>query len=386
MSNSLHIFIFVFILITTTIYYIFEVKRSFKKSGQLLTREESIKDKQVLSDIFKTLNSKTNIELAIYNSKTGRILYAISFLLASICLFILKEYIGKSISLLLVGLFLFLPDIYICSKKISNRSLFKEIPPRNWIDLTLVLSQKYAKFASYYLSSLIFAMFLLLLLDQYFKLDKGLNPDILLSGAINSTINTTLLYESKPLDVISGNKLSFSGILFTLGIGGTVIFSLVDHYNKQNEIINRNIIEVKKYYQEWLQFNKSNLDFDPNKYNEFNSAVNSLRNEFNPYLKIKNNIKLYQFAQVLIFFIYIMGTFVIIGSDLIIGMIFQIFPIISVLFIIMIFYLFNYSYNFISYSTRKKNFSSEKNHTIYEFTSNNQDDYSSVISEKEIKK
>lgn len=287
---------------------------------------------------------------------------------------------------MLVGFFLFLPDIYICSKKISNRSLFKEIPPRNWIDLTLVLSQKYAKFASYYLSSLIFAMFLLLLLDQYFKLDKGLNPNILLSGAINSTINTTLLYESKPLDVISGNKLSFSGILFTLGIGGTVIFSLVDYYNKQNEIINRNIIEVKKYYQEWFQFNKSNLDFDPNKYNEFNSAVNSLRNEFNPYLKIKNNIKLYQFAQVLIFFIYIMGTFVIIGSDLIIGIIFQAFPIISVLFIIMIFYLFNYSYNFISYSTRKKNSSSEKNHTIYEFTSNNQDDDSSVISEKEIKK
>ena len=30
---------------------------------------------------------------------------------------------------------------------------------------------------------------------------KGLNPNILLSGAVNSTINTTLFYESKPLDV-----------------------------------------------------------------------------------------------------------------------------------------------------------------------------------------
>src|SRR5690606_23728906 len=106
---------------------------------------------------------------------------------------------------------------------------------------------KLAFYLLYCLSSLIFVMLLLLLLDQYLQLDKGLNPNILLSGAVNSTINTTLFYESKPLDVISGNKLSFSGILFTLGIGGTVIFSLIDYYNKQNEIINRDAIEIKNY-------------------------------------------------------------------------------------------------------------------------------------------
>ncbi|WP_054864910.1 hypothetical protein [Methanosarcina barkeri] len=63
---------------------------------------------------------------------------------------------------------------------------------------------------------------------------------------INTTINTTVLYDDKPLDVISGNKLSFSGILFTLSIGGAIIFSLVDNYNEQKETINQNVFEIKK--------------------------------------------------------------------------------------------------------------------------------------------
>jgi len=228
-------------------------------------------------------------------------------------------------------------------------------------------------------------MLLLLLLDQYLQLDKGLNPNILLSGAVNSTINTTLFYESKPLDVISGNKLSFSGILFTLGIGGTVIFSLIDYYNKQNEIINRDAIEIKNYYQKWFQLNQSNLDFNPNKYTEFNSAVDRIRDEFNPYIKINNSIKRYQFARMLIILIYIMGIFTIIGSDLIIEIIFKLFPFISIFFIFVIFSLFNNSYNLIPSSAEKINLYSEKDSTLSKSTSSIQDSYRDVISEKDRK-
>jgi len=307
---------------------------------------------------------------------------------AGICPFILKEYVGKIISYFLAGFFLFLPDIYVYSKRIYNRKLLKEISLQNWMDFLLVLCQKYLKLAFYLLyclSSLIFVMLLLLLLDQYLQLDKGLNPNILLSGAVNSTINTTLFYESKPLDVISGNKLSFSGILFTLGIGGTVIFSLIDYYNKQNEIINRDAIEIKNYYQKWFQLNQSNLDFNPNKYTEFNSAVDRIRDEFNPYIKINNSIKRYQFARMLIILIYIMGIFTIIGSDLIIEIIFKLFPFISIFFIFVIFSLFNNSYNLIPSSAEKINLYSEKDSTLSKSTSSIQDSYRDVISEKDRK-
>ena len=381
-----HIFILIFISITTITYYICEVKRSFKRLDQLLTRDESIEDEQILSDLFKTLNSKTNTEFAIYNSKTGRVLSAISFSLAGFCLFILKEYVGESISFLLVGFFLFLPDIYVCSKKIFSCNFFRKIPPQNWISFSLILGLKYFKFAFYYLSFSIIMMIFLILLQQSLQLDKGLNIDILLSGTVDSFINSTIFYENKPLDVISGNKLSFSGILFTLGVGGTIIFSLVDHYNKQNEMINRDILEIKKYYQNWFQLNKNNLNFDSNRYDEFNSAINSLRNEFDTYIKIKNNIKIYQLAQLLIILIYFMGIFVIIGSDSIIESIFKVFPITSIALIGMIFFLFKYFYNFIPYPTRKTNSSSGKNHTIYEFTSNTQDNYRDIMSEKKTKK
>ncbi len=385
--NILHISILIF-SIATIIFYKLEVKRPFKKLYQSLTRDELIDDNQALSDLFKILYSKTNMELAIFNSKIGRMLYSISFLVAGICPFILKEYVGKIISYFLAGFFLFLPDIYVYSKRIYNRKLLKEISLQNWMDFLLVLCQKYLKLALYLLyclSSLIFVMLLLLLLDQYLQLDKGLNPNILLSGAVNSTINTTLFYESKPLDVISGNKLSFSGILFTLGIGGTVIFSLIDYYNKQNEIINRDAIEIKNYYQKWFQLNQSNLDFNPNKYTEFNSAVDRIRDEFNPYIKINNSIKRYQFARMLIILIYIMGIFTIIGSDLIIEIIFKLFPFISIFFIFVIFSLFNNSYNLIPSSAEKINLYSEKDSTLSKSTSSIQDSYRDVISEKDRK-
>lgn len=102
--NILHISILIF-SIATIIFYKLEVKRPFKKLYQSLTRDELIDDNQALSDLFKILYSKTNMELAIFNSKIGRMLYSISFLVAGICPFILKEYVGKIISYFLAGFF-----------------------------------------------------------------------------------------------------------------------------------------------------------------------------------------------------------------------------------------------------------------------------------------
>ena len=69
--NILHISILIF-SIATIIFYKLEVKRPFKKLYQSLTRDELIDDNQALSDLFKILYSKTNMELAIFNSKIGR--------------------------------------------------------------------------------------------------------------------------------------------------------------------------------------------------------------------------------------------------------------------------------------------------------------------------
>jgi hypothetical protein len=143
--------------------------------------------------------------------------------------------------------------------------------------------------------------------------------------------------------------------LFTLGIGGTIIFSLVDNYNEQKETINRNVFEIKKYYQKWFKSKKSSLNFDPSKYDEFNSAVNYLRNEFNIFIQLNKNIVIYRLTRSLIIIIYLMGTFVIIGSDWIIGLIFKLFLIVSIFFIFLIFYLFCCFKNSIFYSTEKIN-------------------------------
>lgn len=265
---------------------------------------------------------------------------------------------------------------------------------KKWINLTTSfmsdflfnLASKYLKFLSYNFVILILIFLFWFFLQKIFLSENGLNFDSFLSGTaknmINTTINTTVLYDDKPLDVISGNKLSFSGILFTLSIGGAIIFSLVDNYNEQKETINQNVFEIKKHYQKWFQSKKNSLNFDLSKYDEFNSAVSYLRDEFNTYVQLKNNVLIYRLTKGLMVIIYSMGIFVIIGSDWIISLIFKLFPIVSTIFIFLIFYLFYCFKNSTFYSIGKTNISSERNHTIYEFIDTSQGNYGETIIDK----
>lgn len=393
-SAIFYIFILVHSSIAATMYYKLEVKSSFDELNQIFVRNKSNEYKK-LNYLLQNLSKKTNVEFAIYNSNFGRKLSFISFMLASTFLFALTEY--GNIILLLIEFILFLPEIYIYSKKATT--FLKQSPIHNsvvkkWINLTTSfmsdflfnLASKYLKFLFYNFVILILIFLFWFFLQKIFLSENGLNFDSFLSGSaknmINTTINTTVLYDDKPLDVISGNKLSFSGILFTLSIGGAIIFLLVDNYNEQKETINRNIFEIKKYYQKWFQSKKNNLNFDPSKYDEFNSAVSYLRDEFNTYVQLNNNVLIYRLTKGLMIIIYSMGIFVIIGSDWIIGLIFKLFPIVSTIFIFLIFYLFYCFKNSTFYSIGKTNISSERNHTIYEFTDTSQGNYGETIIDK----
>jgi hypothetical protein len=385
-SASFYIFILIYASIVTTIYYKFEIKSSFNELNKIFAFNEPNEYRKNLNYLLQNLNNKTDVEFAIYNSKFGKKLSFISFMLASFFLFTLTEY-GRCLIFLFIGLILFIPEIYIHSKKVFSHDFLKQNSIQNvvtkWSNLVIsfmsnhVLSfaTKYLKLILYNFTILIFIFIVYIFLQNVLQPKSIVSFDGLLSGTVESIINTTVFYDDKPLDVISGNKLSFSGILLTLGIGGTIIFSLVDNYNQQKEIINRNIFEIKKYYQKWFQSRENSLNFDPSKYNEFNSAVSCLRNEFSSYIQLNNNVVIYRLTRSLIIIIYLMGIFVMIGSDSITGLIFKVFPIVSIFFIFVIFYLFYCFKNSIFYSQEKTNYSSGQNHTIYEFTDNSQENY-----------
>lgn len=163
--------------------------------------------------------------------------------------------------------------------------------------------------------------------------------------------------------------------MFTLGIGGTIIFSLIESYKKQNRIINRGVSEIKKTYHEWFRSKENDLNFERNRYEEFNTAVEDLRDEFIIYLRIEDNISDYKSAQLFIFIIYIFGIFVLVGSDSIVEYDFRIFPIIAIIYISIMFYLFHtYPKDFIFETSREENSSSEKFSTIYESIDDTQND------------
>lgn len=256
-----------------------------------------------------------------------------------------SKYIEKHILPFIGFIILFLPEFYIYSRKLNINMTQSNFG--NWMAFLFKRLYKYLKLIIYNLLSLYIILICLLVLQHLSLVGPGLWLDSMFSGVVNNIVNTTILYNDKPLEVISGNKFSFSGILFTLGIGGTVIFSLVDYYNQQNEIIDRNTLDIIRYYQKWFKLNNNNniLNFDPTKYDEFNESVNTLRGKFHQYVKIKNYIWSYNFAIFSISLMYVMGIFVVIGSDLIVESIFIMFPLISIIFIIIIYLIFKYFNN-----------------------------------------
>lgn len=220
--------------------------------------------------------------------------------------------------------------------------------------------------------SLFFILGFLLLFLQFFKINSNFFFDTIYSDVVNTTVNMTILSDNKPLELISGNQFSFSGILFTLGIGGTVVFSLANYYTQQNELINQNILKLKIYYQTWFESNKNEVNFNPKKYDEFNIAVNLLRREFHQYVKIKNYTKIYKYAILLISVIYVMGLFVVIGSDSIVELIFKLFPAISLLFFVILFSLFKCLDASPSQQASEINHSSVEGRSVYDFVDTTQ--------------
>ena len=286
---------FILALIATIIFSLLEVKRSFNKTYFFLSKSELSSSKKILNNLLHNLNNRTNIEFAIFNSNQGIFLYIFSFFLASIFFLSVPSNFVKYILLFLGFIVLLSPEIYVCSIK-KNISSWK-IP---W----LYCIYKYLKLVLYNFMSLFFILSFLLIFLQFFKIDSNLFFDTMYSDVVNTTVNMTILSDNKPLELISGNQFSFSGILFTLGIGGTVVFSLANYCTQQNELINQNILKLKRYYQTWFESNTNEVNFDPQKYDEFNVAVNLLRREFHQYMKIKNYTRIYKFALMLIFVIY----------------------------------------------------------------------------------
>jgi hypothetical protein len=108
---------FVLALIATIVFYFFEVKSSFDKIYSLLSKNEVTHSKRILKHLLHNLNNRTNIEFAIYNSKTGLFLYIISFFLANILLLSVSTNTGKYILPFLGFIVLFSSEIYVYSKK-----------------------------------------------------------------------------------------------------------------------------------------------------------------------------------------------------------------------------------------------------------------------------
>lgn len=371
---------FILALIATTTFYIFEVKSSFDKTYSLLSKNEVSYTRKNLNRLLHNLNNRTNIEFAIYNSKIGLFLYTFSFFLASFCSLSVSTNIGKYILPFLGFVVLFFSEIYVYSRKMNIYKM--NIYISSWKTFWLECAYKYGKLFIYNALSLCFILTSLLILQQFFKTDPNLFIDTIYSGVVNTTVNTTILHDNKPLELISGNKFSFSGILFTLGIGGTVVFSLANYYTQQNELINQNTLKLKKYYQTWFKLNKNEVNFDPKKYDEFNVAVNLLRKEFHQYVKINNYTRIYKFALLLIFLVYVMGIFVVIGSDFIVELIFKLFPLISFIFLVILLFVFTYLENSSSQQSDNMNHSSFEGRSIYEFVDTTQTNYEKEETDK----
>lgn len=213
-NNIDYILIFIFIIIYTLVvpygFYKKSIRKSFKELDQKLSADKPLENKKALNYLLWGLNNKTNVDFAIYNSIYGRkwflvslILANVLFLLSSVFGIILVSYIGNPIllsacslflSFFLVLLILFIPDVYICSKKI------KEIFSHN------LLSRFMSKLYYYlYFSICPYVILFPLFLYIYIKSPQlnDLRLDFFLSGTSQFLFNTTVIYSEKPLDIIS---------------------------------------------------------------------------------------------------------------------------------------------------------------------------------------
>jgi hypothetical protein len=339
------LFIITYIFIFPYIYYSnFWIIKSFGEWNQILSSEPK-RYKKSINRLAKDLNNKTNIEFAIYYSKLGNKISLFSFILINVILIlniISANNLGFSLSKTYFSFFLsmvalFIPDFYICVIK--------------YCDIFDNFTQRVLRKMTYYLLS--FTVFMILF--YIFIILPNINPhlddkfslNVLYLDTVKSIVNITVYSNANPLESISGNKLSFSGILFTLGIGGTIILSLFKNYKEQEIKINNNVLEIKKYYLTWFKSNKNNFNTYSN-YDKFNTAINNLREKFDDdYLKMRIGNTIYDFTKLLMFSFYIAGIGVFLGSDGINSIIFKSFPLVAFIYIILIYYLFMHFNHFI---------------------------------------
>lgn len=199
------------------------------------------------------------------------------------------------------------------------------------LEFGLYLLNSYLKLILYIAISFFLVSTLLVFGSSYSSVNWAINT--------NWTINTTIFQSDNPLEIISGNKLSFSGILFTFGIGSSVIFSFVSSYNKRKEILSENSTSIKRKYQEWF---KNNQNLDPKKYDEFDIAVNELKKDLTNFVNMNIYINIYESALLLSALFCVFGIYVLIGTDSVVELIFKRFTWFIILAIFYLFILFKH--------------------------------------------
>lgn len=345
----------------TYLFYIFENIKSFENIYANLS-VENCKKEAIIKNLLRDLNKHTNIEFAIYNSKMGKWLYRLLFFCVSFAFFSLVS-TKPELALLLPSICVFYPRLFILClgvlnkinavfvlreglykknlykpyivkkllQKINKDIIFKKL--HNIITEVFVNLVTYFKFILYIIIAPFLFVIILVIIRMLF--DSS-------CPSVNWAINTTIFQAGNPLEMISGNKLSFSGILFTFGVGSSVIFSFVSFYNKRKEIFNEKITDIKGEYQKWFDLNKHNLNFDTKKYDEFDIAVDELKKNLTTFVDMNLYTQIYDSALLLSVIFCIFGIYVPIGTEFFIKIIFNIFLALVILFIVYMFTIFKY--------------------------------------------
>lgn len=294
--------------------------KSFFQISEDISNYETIKsgDIKVISSLYACLENKNDEQIMINNfhfkRKNMGYWYKI-FLVLFIPLIIymtLKCDLSRNIQSFLI----FFSLGTVISVLLSFYFIICKTRGVNHIELRNLFGIVLPIFIQSFLIIFITLTILMLLLYLYILVDKYAAIELL--DKVTPNISS-----SEMTDSIYGIKFSLSSLFFTLSIGSTVIFSIINHYLIDKKRIEEELktkLEVyKKWYNKYENKEKTVLCLRVNdalnvdKLNKFNYAMAELRSDLNVYSikKLRNRTQRYEFFIYLIIFSYFGGVFTI---------------------------------------------------------------------------
>lgn len=334
-----------------------EAKKSFKEIYGIICRDKTKNnrnklknnEKKVIKKLYKYLLNCSQEEFLIYNYKHGALLYNTYSYFIIIFIIVISgiianhfEYINNYtylLTLFLTLILLSIPEIFVLIRTKKENTM-------RYNSIMLISKFKIVYTVYFILMGTLIGFIICYIL--YNKITIQQNQEIItMFESMKQWIATYLTISFDSFDSFDSygkkysNQISFSSILFTYAIGGTVIFSFADHYCKQFRILESKMHKTKEFYNEWYLKNKI-LNLDLKQSDNFYRALNELRYHIKPfdYINIRENFVLYRTLSYFIAAFYIGGIIFLIGNDYLVSILFQLFIPTSALYFLTLYSIF----------------------------------------------